>query len=73
MNDGTLLTDGSRPAVRLDVQPVPAGLSTCDFTDLSNGYVASKWVAERVVCAAGERGVPVSVYRPSRVCGHCSG
>jgi nonribosomal peptide synthetase MxcG len=37
---------------------------------LPNGYVASKWVAEGLVRAAGERGLPVAIYRPSRVCGH---
>ncbi|POM23162.1 Dimodular nonribosomal peptide synthase [Actinomadura rubteroloni] len=36
---------------------------------LPNGYVASKWVAERLVRAARERGVPATVHRPSRVCG----
>ncbi|MFD8493124.1 amino acid adenylation domain-containing protein [Amycolatopsis sp. NPDC059657] len=35
-----------------------------------NGYIASKWVAEGLVLAAGERGLPVAVYRPSRVGGH---
>jgi nonribosomal peptide synthetase MxcG len=45
-------------------------VSTCDFAELSNGYVASKWVAEQLVRAAGGRGVPVAVYRPSRICGH---
>ncbi|WP_454195261.1 amino acid adenylation domain-containing protein [Nocardia sp. Marseille-Q1738] len=34
-----------------------------------NGYVASKWVAEQLVRQAGERGVPVSIYRPGIVCG----
>jgi nonribosomal peptide synthetase MxcG len=37
---------------------------------MPNGYVASKWVAEGLVRAAAERGVPVVIYRPSRVCGH---
>lgn len=37
---------------------------------LDNGYIASKWVAERLVRAAGERGIPVAIYRPSRVSGH---
>ncbi|WP_051871650.1 non-ribosomal peptide synthetase [Streptomyces sclerotialus] len=37
---------------------------------LPNGYVASKWVAEELVRAAGERGVPVVTYRPGRVSGH---
>jgi thioester reductase-like protein len=34
-----------------------------------NGYVAAKWVAEGLVLAAGERGVPVAVHRPSRIVG----
>jgi thioester reductase-like protein len=34
-----------------------------------NGYVAAKWVAEGLVLAAGERGVPVAVHRPSRIAG----
>lgn len=34
-----------------------------------NGYVASKWVAEQLVWQAGERGLPVSVYRPGTVSG----
>ncbi|PSJ30105.1 hypothetical protein B7P34_03670 [Streptosporangium nondiastaticum] len=36
----------------------------------SNGYVATKWVAEKLVRAARERGVPAVIYRPSRVSGH---
>lgn len=35
-----------------------------------NGYVASKWVSEGLVYAAGDRGVPVTVYRPGRIGGH---
>ncbi|MFC8848024.1 MULTISPECIES: amino acid adenylation domain-containing protein [unclassified Micromonospora] len=35
-----------------------------------NGYVASKWVGERLVRAAAGRGLAVTVYRPSRVGGH---
>lgn len=34
------------------------------------GYNASKWVAERLVNIARERGAQVSVYRPSNVSGH---
>src|SRR5262249_26356774 len=29
------------------------------------GYAQTKWVAERMVRTAGERGLPVSVYRPN--------
>lgn len=35
-----------------------------------NGYVASKWVAEGLVYAAADRGVPVTVSRPGRIGGH---
>ncbi|TLG08753.1 amino acid adenylation domain-containing protein [Nocardia cyriacigeorgica] len=34
-----------------------------------HGYVAAKWVAEQLVLAAGERGVPVAVYRPGLITG----
>ncbi|MGW0049569.1 amino acid adenylation domain-containing protein [Nocardia cyriacigeorgica] len=34
-----------------------------------HGYVAAKWVAEQLVLEAGERGVPVAVYRPGLICG----
>ncbi|MEU7764367.1 amino acid adenylation domain-containing protein [Nocardia sp. NPDC049190] len=34
-----------------------------------NGYLASKWVAEELVRQAGERGVPVAIYRPGTICG----
>jgi myxalamid-type nonribosomal peptide synthetase MxaA len=34
------------------------------------GYVQSKWVAEQLVKQTRERGLPVCIYRPSRVTGH---
>jgi thioester reductase-like protein len=37
---------------------------------MAGGYPESKWVAEQLVWAAGERGIPVSVYRCGRVSGH---
>jgi amino acid adenylation domain-containing protein/thioester reductase-like protein len=33
------------------------------------GYAQSKWVAERLVALAAERGVPVTIHRPGRVTG----
>ena len=33
-------------------------------TGLSRGYTQSKWVAERMVVRAHERGLPVTIYRP---------
>ncbi|MFF9087418.1 type I polyketide synthase [Streptomyces sp. NPDC014991] len=36
---------------------------------LPSGYLQSKWVAERLIAAAAERGLPVSVYRVDVVSG----
>ncbi len=36
---------------------------------LVHGYTQSKWVAERLVETARERGLPVTVYRPTRIAG----
>ncbi|MEH2000624.1 MAG: amino acid adenylation domain-containing protein [Nostoc sp.] len=36
----------------------------------SNGYCQTKWVAEKLVKTAAERGIPISIYRPSRISGH---
>ncbi|HVB39257.1 MAG TPA: amino acid adenylation domain-containing protein, partial [Vicinamibacterales bacterium] len=44
-----------------DGQPPPDGLAT--------GYAESKWVAERLVHLARERGLPATVYRPARIVG----
>ena len=35
-----------------------------------DGYGRSKWVAEKLVWQAAERGLPVRVYRPGNVSGH---
>jgi thioester reductase-like protein len=37
---------------------------------LYGGYSQSKWVAEHLVLAARERGLPVCVYRPGIITGH---
>jgi myxalamid-type nonribosomal peptide synthetase MxaA len=37
--------------------------------NLDNGYAQSKWVAEKLVRLAGDRGVQVTVYRPATVAG----
>ncbi|WP_194836893.1 non-ribosomal peptide synthetase [Nocardia sp. XZ_19_369] len=34
-----------------------------------NGYVLSKWAAEELVWQAGDRGVPIGIYRPGTICG----
>ena len=43
----------------LDPQEVPLG-----------GYAQSKWVAEKLVTMAGERGLPFSIYRVGPISGH---
>ncbi len=43
----------------LDADPPPRG-----------GYAQSKWVAERLVQAARDRGLKVTIYRPGRITGH---
>ncbi|NUU24694.1 MAG: thioester reductase domain-containing protein [Streptomycetaceae bacterium] len=43
--------------------PPPPGLP-------GSGYVTGKWVAERLVRQAGERGLPVRIQRPGRISGH---
>lgn len=35
-----------------------------------HGYAQSKWVAEKLLREAGNRGLPVCIYRPSRIIGH---
>jgi len=37
---------------------------------LRSGYSLSKWVADRLVLTAQERGLPISIYRPVRIGGH---
>ncbi|WP_404791163.1 amino acid adenylation domain-containing protein [Altericista sp. CCNU0014] len=35
-----------------------------------DGYVQTKWVAEKLIQTAAQRGLPVSIYRPARISGH---
>lgn len=37
---------------------------------LDDGYAQSKWVAEQLVRVAGQRGLPVALYRPTFITGH---
>jgi len=34
------------------------------------GYARSKWVAERIISIANDRGIPTAVYRPAEISGH---
>ncbi len=55
----------------------PGGHKCEEETDLDalagsreDGYGQTKWVAEKLVRQAAERGLPVSVYRPGNIAGH---
>ncbi len=39
-------------------------------SEIAVGYAQSKWVAERLVSIAGDRGLPISIYRPAWIFGH---
>ncbi|MFN8433384.1 MAG: amino acid adenylation domain-containing protein [Anaerolineales bacterium] len=54
-NDGRII----REDVDLDKVGAPFG-----------GYAQSKWVAEKLMKQAGERGIPYAIYRPGLVSGH---
>ncbi len=40
------------------------------YTGPDGGYAQSKWVAEKLVMAAYERGIPTTIYRPGMIIGH---
>jgi thioester reductase-like protein len=54
-NDGRII----REDISLDDVGAPFG-----------GYAQSKWVAEKLMQQAGERGIPYAIYRPGLVSGH---
>jgi amino acid adenylation domain-containing protein/thioester reductase-like protein len=53
-----------------DVEVVREHNSLDDANMPSNGYAQSKWVAEKLVTIARERGLPICIYRPGRISGH---
>jgi nonribosomal peptide synthetase MxcG len=53
-------------------QPEVAEAFVAAHLDLQDGYRQSKWAAEHLVQQAGERGLPVAVYRLGRVVGASS-
>ncbi|WP_188316616.1 non-ribosomal peptide synthetase [Solihabitans fulvus] len=59
---GVVVADGR--AGRFPEGPVPADTAPAD------GYSQSKWVAERLLQTAAERGIPVAVYRLGEVMPH---
>lgn len=57
--------DKTAPAPLMEVE-----VSERDRDALSSGYDQSKWCAEKIIRLAGERGLPVTIYRPGRLTGH---
>jgi thioester reductase-like protein len=57
----------SGPKSRTKIPEVPL---TEDPAGLEGGYTQSKWVSERLVDLAKQRGVPVTIFRPGRITGH---
>ena len=60
----------------VDVYPFDQDIATVSEQDkigpvgrLYSGYAQSKYVAEKLIVAAGERGLPVAIYRPSNILG----
>ncbi|MFD3522930.1 amino acid adenylation domain-containing protein [Streptomyces sp. NPDC058653] len=50
-------------------RPIRPEDPTGPLAALEHGYTQSKWAAEQLVEAARDRGLPVSVYRPTRITG----
>ena len=44
--------------------------SNVDPMLLQGGYARSKWVAERLLTQAKDKGIPVNIYRPTWILGH---
>ena len=62
----SVVTFFSQPYLQRDGPILETEIPVLDST-LTGGYKQSKWVAEQLVWQAKERGLPVSVYRPSRI------
>ncbi len=57
-----------------DIHPEDKVLKETDIpiyhTSLKGGYGKSKWVGDRLVASAQERGLPATIHRPTRIMGH---
>lgn len=56
------------PTTKTDTKVLESSAPT-NWQGLTAGYPQSKWVAERMVMIAAERGLPVRIYRPGFVTG----
>jgi amino acid adenylation domain-containing protein/thioester reductase-like protein len=37
----------------------------------TNGYILTKWTSERILARHAEKGLPVNIFRPGNITGHC--
>jgi thioester reductase-like protein len=51
-------------------ESIPEDTPLEHFDDLKIGYSQTKWVAEQLIATAHARGIPCSIYRPTRIAGH---
>ena len=54
---------------RMDGQPIKELDKVDETKTMYSGYSQSKWVSEKLLRAAGERGIPYVIFRPGLVCG----
>jgi len=58
-----------RLATRVKMKPVHYISTLSVFSATADGYSGTKWVAEKIVTIARDRGLPVCIYRPGFVTG----
>jgi thioester reductase-like protein len=63
-------TDAVFDAAQYYGQLVPENTALVDTNGIELGYTQTKWVAEKLVTIARERGLPVAIYRPPLIAGH---
>jgi thioester reductase-like protein len=63
-------TDAVFDAAQYYGQLVPENTDLVDTNGIELGYTQTKWVAEKLVTIARERGLPVAIYRPPLIAGH---
>jgi thioester reductase-like protein len=63
-------TDAVYDSPRYYGQTIAENVDADHCEELDLGYTQSKWVAEKLVRIARDRGMPVTIYRPPLIAGH---